>query len=500
MKAETNISRITIVGGGTAGWMAACYLERFLSRVGSKITLIESQSIDTVGVGEATLPTIVRFLRNMGFDEQEFMRECKATYKLGINFHNWVNKEHNYWHPFGVCGSIIDGIDLFHFWVNAGLQDNESYSDYSLQAQVAEKGRAPYFKDDVSKIIENGAYAYHLDAGEFAKYLKAKAVASGVEHVLADVDEVSLNSEGAIEYLTTKDGNKYEADLYIDCTGFRGRLINEAMQVPFTDWSEFLLCDKAVALSFEKKSEMNPNTNAIALEAGWSWQIPLSDRLGCGYVYSSKHKNETEAVDELMLLMRDEHALSDEPKKLTMPVGHRNQFWNKNCLSLGLAAGFLEPLESTGIHFIQFGLETFMDYFPDRKFDTSLINAYNAKMTSTYEESRDFLMLHYYVSKRDDSNFWHDCRRTKHPSSFEALLNLYDETGIIESANTRAFPPTSYFHILSGGERYPRRPLSMTNVSDLTKVNQIMLNIKENNSSIIERLPDHKTLIEVINS
>ncbi|MBT7952574.1 MAG: tryptophan 7-halogenase [Gammaproteobacteria bacterium] len=500
MKAEIDINRIIIVGGGTAGWMATCYLQRFLSRVDSKITLIESPSIETIGVGEATLPTIVRFLRNMGFDEQEFMRECKATYKLGINFHNWVRKDHNYWHPFGVCGSIIDGIDLFHFWINAGRQSNESYSDYSLQAQIAENGKAPNFKEDVSKIIENGAYAYHLDAGEFANYLKGKAVSSGVEHVFADVDEVSLNSEGAIDYLTTKEGNKYEADLYIDCTGFHGRLISEAMKVAFIDWSEYLLCNKAVALSFEKNSKMNANTNSVALEAGWSWQIPLSDRLGCGYVYSSDHKNETEALDELMDLMSDEYVLSDEPKNLTIPVGHRSQFWKGNCLSLGLAGGFLEPLESTGIHLIQYGIETFMDYFPDRKFDTSLTSAYNKKMTSAYEESRDFLMLHYYLSQREDTEFWNDCRSTKQPVSLEALLNLYDESGVIETMTTRAFPATSYFHILSGGERYPRRPLAMTNVSDLTKVNQIMLSIKERNLVLTEQSPDHKMLIDLINS
>lgn len=500
MVSGTDIRRIIIVGGGTAGWMAACYLSRFLQRQDGEITLIESPSIKTIGVGEATLPSLVRFIRNMGFDEKEFMQHCKATYKLGIKFRNWIKQEHEYWHPFGICGCIIDGLDLFHFWIKANRQNYESYSDYSLQALIAENDKSPHSVDDVTKIKETGAYAFHLDAAAFADYLKGKAVATGVKHVLAEVEHVSVNDEDEITQIKTDDGQTYAADLYIDCTGFRGLLINQALAVPFIDWSEYLLCDRAVALSFAADNEMSPNTRTVALDAGWSWQIPLSDRLGCGYVYSSSHKDDDAAVNELTALMNNHRSISKEPLFISMPVGHRQQFWKGNCLALGLAAGFLEPLESTGIHFIQHGLETFMDYFPDRKLNPLLINTYNKKMTNSFEEARDFLMLHYILSQRDDTLFWQNCRSVKIPGSLQALLDLYDETGIVEGFKARVFPDTSYFHILSGGGRFPRRPLPMVNVSDSSKVNQILEKVKDRNLAMIKPLMNHKNWIELINA
>ncbi len=500
MTASTDIRRIIIVGGGTAGWMAACYLSRFLKRTDSDITLVESPSIKTIGVGEATLPGLVRFIRNMGFDEREFMRDCKATYKLGIKFKDWIRKEQDYWHPFGVCGGIIDGMDLFHFWIKANRQHDESYSDYSLQALIAENARSPCSTEDVSHIMETGAYAFHLDAAAFANYLKGKAVSAGVKHILAEVEHVPVNEKGEIIQIETDSGQKHTADLYIDCTGFRGLLISRALAIPFTEWSDYLLCNRAVALSFETDKVMHPNTCATALDAGWSWQIPLSDRLGCGYVYSNAHKDDAAAVAELMEFMSDHHAVNQEPQFLSMAVGHRQQFWTGNCLALGLAAGFLEPLESTGIHFIQYGLETFMDYFPDRKLERSLIDAYNDRMKIAYEESRDFIMLHYLLSQREDTLFWQNCRSVKIPPSLQKLLSLYDEAGILEGLKAGVFPDTSYFHILSGGERFPRRPLPMVNVSDQDKVTQVFENIKIANIAMMKPLPNHKKWIELLNN
>lgn len=497
IKDSEDIRHIIIVGGGTAGWMAACYLSRFLSRVESKITLIESPSVTTIGVGEATLPTLVRFVRNMGFDEMEFMRRCKASYKLGIKFINWVEQEHSYWHPFGVCGVIIDGMDLFHFWFNAGKHHKESYSDYSLQALIADSGKSPNSAADESKIMEAGAYAYHLDAAALADYLKEKAISFGVDYIQADVTKTALNEKGEIDSITSDDGSVLTADFYIDCTGFRAELIANALDTPFIDWSDSLLCNRAVAVSFEADSKMHANTHAIALDAGWSWQIPLNDRLGCGYVYSSAHKADTDAFDELSKLMCNQKALNQEPLFLSMPVGHRQQFWRGNCLALGLSAGFLEPLESTGIHLIQHGLEMFMDYFPDKKLLPSLINTYNEKMTTLYDDTRGFLMLHYLLSQRDDTAFWRDCRSVEIPASLESLLDLYDESGIIEGVKPGGFPASSYFHILSSGARFPRRALPMVNVSDQARVRRILDNIKEKNNSIVSLLPNHKEWLEL---
>jgi tryptophan halogenase len=493
------IRSLLVIGGGTAGWMTANYLSRFLRRTETEIILIESPSIASIGVGEATLPSLVRFIRNMGFDEKEFMLQCKATFKLGIKFTNWIRREYSYWHPFGICGSFIDGIDLFHFWLKFRHSADERYSAYSLQARIADMGKSPCPIAGSSRILDTGAYAYHLDAGAFADYLRLKAVSAGVIHVSADIAHVSVNDENKIEHVITADDRKFTADLYIDCTGFQGILIGKALGTKYLDWSKHLLCDRAVVIPLPIGSDIHPNTVSTALSAGWCWQIPLRDRVGCGYVYSSNYISDEQAASELAAFAGVDEARRPEPRYLQMAVGRREEFWRGNCVAIGLAGGFIEPLESTGIHFIQYGLETLMDMFPDRNMNPALGENYNRLMVCAYEEIRDFIMLHYYLSRRDDSAFWQDCRNLGLTDTLKGLLRLYGESGNLSGIGVHVFPDTSYYHILSGGEYLPKRPSPMVNVSDPVLVKNILREIRNENTRLALAMPSHKSYLDSLN-
>lgn len=498
MTSNANIRRILIVGGGTAGWMAAAYLNRFLRRAGCSITLVESADIGTIGVGEATVPALVRFVRSLRFDEDEFMRACYASYKLGIRFFDWVRDGHSYWHPFGLCGGTIDGLDLFHYWlrsVRAG-RDEGPYSSYSLQALLGEADKAPRPFQGASTIMETGAYAYHLDAAAFADFLEKTAVGEGVDHLFDDVSNVVLDAHGRIERVETTSGRSLTADLYVDCTGFRGRLIEQALGDPWIDWSHLLLCDRAAALPLPRDPRMHPYTRSTALSAGWLWQIPLSHRVGCGYVYSSAHLPDDAAARELLARASPGKAPAATPRFLKMRVGRRGHFWVKNCVAVGLASGFVEPLESTGILFIQRSVELLLEHFPDGAFNDALVAAYNRRMEALYERVRDFILLHYLLTRREDTPFWRDCRTVAVPDSLRAVMELYDENGTIEAETMAAFPETSYHHIFSGGERLPRRPLTRAELPDFAKVCAILEQIKAQNREWAETLPAHGELME----
>ncbi|MCA9123579.1 MAG: tryptophan 7-halogenase [Planctomycetaceae bacterium] len=498
MRSDGNIQRILIVGGGTAGWMAANYLNRFLRRTSCKICLLESPNIGTVGVGEATIPAIVRFIRNMEFDEAEFMRRCHATYKLGIKFVDWVRQGHSYWHPFGVCGGIIDGQDLFHFWLKSARKNlgDGTYSSYSLQALLADAARAPRSLEGSSQIIESGAYAYHLDADALAKYLREKAVGAGVEHIEDDVCDTLVDNDGFIESVNTSGGRELSADLYLDCTGFKAQLIERALGDEYVDWSDLLLCDRAVVLPLPQDPQMLPYTRATALRAGWAWQIPLTHRTGCGYAYSSSHIDDDAAVTELLEHSNLGGFLAEEPRRLEMRVGRRKNFWKGNCIALGLASGFIEPLESTAIFFIQYAIEMLMDYFPDKMFPEHLATKYNRRMVDAFEQVRDFVLLHYKLSQREDTDFWRDSRGIAEPDSLRAVSELYADCGIVEST---IFPQTSYYHIFIGGEKLPRRTLPLADSSDLSEVRKIMSSIKAKNREVVKSLPSHRAIIEWLN-
>jgi tryptophan halogenase len=486
------IQRVVIVGGGTAGWMAAIYLNRHLRRMNGTVVLVESPTLGTIGVGEATIPSLVNFVRLLGLDEKEFMRRTSATYKLGIKFDDWAKPGVTYWHPFGVCGGRVNGLDLFHFWLKRRFETGNrlAYSDYSLQALLGTEEKAPWPPGGSSRIAETGSYAYHLDASALGDYLREIATAEGVQHFFGTVQNVVLDEAGNIASLDTGGGRMLAGDLFLDATGFQGRLIEAALGDPWIDWSKYMLCDRAVAMPLPRGDRFPPYTLSKAMPAGWLWRIPLSSRTGNGYVYSSAHLSDDAAVAELVAQSGLRRARGADPRLLKIRLGRRSNFWVRNCVSVGLASGFVEPLESTGIHLIQRAIMLLVEYLPDRQFSDALRHTYNAKMAAAYDEVRDFILLHYLLAQRDEA-FWRDARDVALTDTLRESLALYDETGRIESPRLQLFPETSYFFILSGNGRLPRRPVVEADLAPAAEVWQLLDRIRDDNRQFARSMPPH---------
>ena len=503
-----SIKNILIVGGGTSGWIAAAYLNRFLDPARCRITLVESATVGTVGVGEATVPPLVPLLRLLGVDEDDFLRQCHATYKLGIKFVDWnrgaagLAGKDEVWHPFGPIGSpVVENLPLFHHWLRdkrAGLETG-TYTSYSLQALLGDMGRAPRTLTQGSIITRHGAYAYHLDARAFADYLARLATQRGVIHITDDVRNVELDGRGFISAVDTAGHGRLAADLYIDCSGFAGRLVEQALGDAHIDWSNHLFCDRAVVLPTPHEAQMPSYTQATALSAGWAWKIPLNHRVGNGYVYSSRFISDDAAAAEL--LAHAGHDLGQaSPGLLKMRVGRRANFWVKNCVSIGLAAGFLEPLESTGIFLIQRGVETLLDHFPDARFNGALVRSYNARMGAEFEQVRDFIILHYLLNRREDDGFWKANREAAPPDSLAQTLDFYEQTGLLDWLNPSLFREPSFYAIVAGFGRLPRTHHPMADQADPEKSRQAMAAIKAQNLALAQSLPDHAALIEAVNA
>jgi tryptophan 7-halogenase len=490
------IRNVVIVGGGTAGWMAAIYLNRYMRRMEAKVVLVESPTLGTIGVGEATIPSLVNFVRLLNLDEAEFMRRCSASYKLGIRFDGWNRDGNTYWHPFGVCGARVNGLDLFHFWLKRRLDAGETaaYADYSVQVQLCGEEKAPRPFNGATPITDVGAYAYHLDASAFGDYLKGIATSEGVQHLFGDVQDVTLDPHGDIASLDIGGGRMLAGDLFIDATGFRGRLIEQALGDPWIDWSRYMLCDRAVALPLPRSDSFPPYTLSTALPAGWRWQIPLSSRTGSGYVYSSAHLSADAATDELIARSGLRRARSADPRQLAIRVGRRQNFWLRNCVSIGLAAGFVEPLESTGIHLIQEAVLRLVEYLPDRDFNDALRRAYNARMAAMYDEVRDFIVLHYLLAGREEP-FWRDARNVPRPDTLRESLAVYEENGRIENVRLRIFIESSYFAILTGNARLPRRPITEADSANVAELGRLLARERASNDELAIRMPSHKAVL-----
>lgn len=489
---QSRITRVVIVGGGTAGWMAAIYLNRYLRRLNGTVVLVESPTLGTVGVGEATIPSLVNFVRLLQLDEGEFMRRCSATYKLGIRFDDWTRDGVTYWHPFGICGARVNGLDLFHFWLKRRNEagSKSSYFDYSLQASLSEAEKAPWPYGGSSRVAETGSYAYHLDAAALGDYLKVIATSEGVQHLFGTVQDVALDPQGNIASLDIGGGRTIAGDLFLDATGFRGRLIEQVLDDPWIDWSKFMLCDAAVAMPLPRGDKFPPYTLSKAMPAGWMWRIPLSSRTGNGYVYSSAHLSSDAAVDALIAQSGLRGARGADPRLLNIRLGRRTHFWLRNCVSVGLASGFVEPLESTGIHLIQRAVMLLVDHWPDRSLNDALRRAYNARMAAVYDEVRDFITLHYILAQRDEL-FWRDARNVPLTDTLRESLALYDENGRIESSRLQLFPETSYFFILSGNGRLPRRQIVEADIAAPGEIWHLLDRIRGQNREFVARMPSH---------
>ena len=489
------IRSIAIVGGGTAGWMAAASLSYFLAKHNCAIRLIESEQIGTVGVGEATIPPIINFIQALGIDENELVRETNATFKLGIEFKDWTEIGHSYIHPFGNTGIDMEGVPFPAFWLKMrqrGLA--HSLEDYSLHVQAARKGRFMRPIRAPDSPFNGITYALHFDAVLFARYLRRYAEKRGVIRTEGKVVMVELAPEsGFIQSLALESGERIEADLYIDCSGFRGLLIEEALKTGYDDWTRFLPCDRAVALPCVRTAEPASYTMTTALEAGWKWRIPLQSRTGNGYVYCSGFLEEDKAIETLLSGLEGE-PLAD-PNRLRFTTGRRRQSWNKNCVSLGLASGFLEPLESTSIHMVQRGLALLLAFFPDRSFQQADINRYNKTLAYEYERIRDFLVLHYATNRRTDTEFWRFCQTLPKPDSLQERIALFESHGRILREENELFPAQSWLYVLLGQKFFPRGYDPVADRLDPGQAEAILGTIRQMIAEASDAMPRHADFI-----
>ena len=455
------IRRVIIVGGGTAGWMAAAVLARFLKVPGggsdTQIELIESEQIPTVGVGEATVPAIRAFNELLGFDESDFLMKTQGAIKLGIEFRDWGRLGNAHSHYFGDFGPGIEGISPHHHWLKLRqLGDTAPLADYSLAATAGKLLRFTPPSTDLASESSSYKYAYHFDAGLYARYLRTYAEARGARRIEGKVVDVRLRgSDGFIESVVLEGDLVVAGDLFIDCSGFRGLLIEQTLQTGYEDWSHWLPCDRAVAMATRSAGDFSPYTKSTALSAGWQWRIPLQHRVGNGYVYCSRYISDDEATAALIANVDGEPMT--EPRLLRFTAGHRKQFWNRNCVAVGLSGGFMEPLESTSILLIQTAIARLIEMFPDQSCDPVMIAEYNRASRSEWERIRDFLILHYCATERDDASLWNYCRTMQVPETLQHKIDVFRSCGRTALYGDESFMEPSWVSIFIGQFIYPRR-------------------------------------------
>jgi tryptophan halogenase len=488
--------QIVIVGGGTAGWMAAAALAKCVGTQQHRITLIESEEIGTVGVGESTIPPIQMFNQRLGINEDEFVRETNATFKLGIEFVDWQRIGHSYFHNFGLLGADLGtGVPFIHYWLRwahaGGDPDQLRFSSEAQAARLGKFGRTP---SSPGRAQPNINYAFQFDASTYAGYLRRYSERRGVTRREGKVVGVRQQAEtGFIEAVEMDDGTVVRGDFFIDCTGFRGLLIEQVYKAGFEDWSHWLPNDRAAAVPAERMAQPSPFTLARAREAGWQWRIPLQHRTGNGYVFCSSYVSDDEASAQLVESL--EGTALSEPKLLRFKAGRRKASWIKNCLALGLSSGFLEPLESTSIHLIQAALMKFLDYFPQREPDPILIDRFNDEIRFQYETIRDFIIAHYKVTEREDSEFWRYCKHMSIPDTLAEKIELFQARGEVKPRWSDLFSEVSWFAILYG---QGIRPTGYHPLADALSEDDLELTLSRIRSAIRERvdsLPSHADFI-----
>ena len=451
------IRKVLIVGGGTAGWMTAAALSKVLDAKGVQVTLVESDQISTVGVGEATIPPITTFNQILGLDEAEFMRATKGSFKLAIEFRDWMGPGHRYLHPFGNFGLDIEALKFHQFWLRA-LHEGWAppIDDFNLPATAATRGKFMLPSKDPGQVLSSLKYAFHFDAGLYARYLRNYAEKRGVARVEGKVAAVGQDGEtGFVTGVTLEDGRVLEADLFVDCTGFRALLIEQTLKTGFEDWGHWLANDRAVALQCEMGGDgLTPFTRATAHEAGWVWRIPLQHRIGTGYVYSSRHISDEDALKTLEKTL--DGAPTQQPNFIRFRPGRRKRIWNKNVVAIGLSSGFLEPLESTSIHMIQAGITKLLALFPDRGFDPVEIAEYNRLTILQVELIRDFIILHFHANNRPEP-YWKALREMEIPADLKRKMDLFRASGRLFQSDYDLFAEPSWIAVLLGQGVIPRR-------------------------------------------
>lgn len=453
---QASISKVVIVGGGTAGWMTAATLAKlFDGRL--QIRLVESDAIGIVGVGEATIPQIRLFNATLGIDENEFIRETQGSFKLGIEFVDWTRPGHSYIHAFGPVGGRDLGLVPFHhYWYKQHRRGEAGpLGDYTFNSVAARRNRFMRGANVPNSPLSNVFHAFHFDASLYARYLRRYAEARGVRRTEGKVEAVEQHPEsGFVSALRMEGGERIEGELFIDCSGFRGLLIEQTLKTGYHDWTHWLPCDRAMAVPCESVAPITPYTRSTARKAGWQWRIPLQHRTGNGLVYCSEHMSDDEAATTLLGNL-DGRPLA-EPRPLRFVTGMRRQFWNRNVVAIGLSSGFMEPLESTSIHFIQSSIAKLIAFFPDRRFEAADIAAYNRQVQFEFERARDFIVLHYWATQREGA-FWERCRRMPLPDSLQAKIELFRSAGRVHREHEELFTEPSWVQVFFGQEVLPER-------------------------------------------
>ncbi|MEQ1594383.1 MAG: tryptophan halogenase family protein [Casimicrobium sp.] len=446
----TPVRNIVIVGGGTAGWMTAAAFSKVLSNE-YKIRVVESDEIGIIGVGEATIPNIKNFNAVLGIDEAEFLRATQGTFKLGIEFVNWRAIGDSYTHGFGQVGSPLDGVAFHQYWMrlhNEGLVDD--LGKYSINTAAPRKFKfMPARPDMPTSPLSDIAYAYHFDAGLYSKFLRSYAERRGVIRTEGKVVHVlQREADGFVDKLVMENGDHVSGDFFVDCSGIRGLLMEQTLKTGYDDWRHWLPCDRAVAVPCASVEPLTPVTRSTARSAGWQWRIPLQHRIGNGHVYSSKYMSDDEAA-AILLSNLDGEQLAD-PRFIKYVPGRRKKLWNKNCVAVGLAAGFFEPIESTNIHLIQTAIARIVTLFPHAGFDAADIAEFNRQGTFEYERIRDFIILHYKATERNDSPFWDYCRTMEIPDTLQHKMDLYRSNGRIFRDADELFTEFSWLQGMHG--------------------------------------------------
>lgn len=491
--ARALISKIVVAGGGSAGWMSAAALANAL-RGSAQVIVVESEEIGIVGVGEATIPPIKLFNQTLGIDERDFIRETQGSYKLGIEFVGWTREGARYFHPFGQFGVDFDASPLHHYWLKLRAAGDEAPLDvYSMAWAMARRGRFEHPSRDPRRIQSTFDYAFHFDASLYARFLRRYSEARGAVRLEGKIAHVSMDARGRIAALTLEDGRIVEGDLFIDCTGFRGLLIEGALGAGYEEWSHWLPADRAVAAPCAHADAANypPYTRSTARKAGWQWRIPLQHRVGNGHVYSSRYMGDEEARDTLLANLEGE-ALA-EPRLLKFTTGRRRKFWSANCIAVGLASGFMEPLESTSIHLIQTAIMRLLALFPDGDFDPSLEAEYNRATAAEYERIRDFLILHYHANSRDEP-MWRDCRQMPIPEPLAYKIEQFRRTARLVSTGFELFQNPNWLAVLVGQGIIPERYDALADMRGVDAA-RFMASLRRTIDEAAEALPLHAEFI-----
>ena len=488
------VRKLVIVGGGTAGWMSAALLSRLLGGE-LDIELVESEDIGIVGVGEATIPPILTVNTALGLDEAEFLRETKASIKLAIRFENWRVPGEGYFHTFGAPGRSQAFCQFHHFWVRAKLAgDPSSIWDYDLNYLCATAGK--FAKLQVKDPVWEMQYAYHFDAALYGQYLRRYSEKRGVKRTEGLVEDVAVDPEsGHVRSLKLRGGAEIRGDFFVDCSGTRGLLISKALGTDYEDWGHWLPCDRAMAVPSKRFEKTLPYTRSIAHAAGWQWRIPLQHRNGNGLVYSSRHYSDDEAAD-ILLNNLDSEPLA-EPRIIPFRTGRTKQQWNRNVVAIGLSSGFLEPLESTSIHLIQTAITRLITFFPHAGVTAELVDQYNRDSQYEFEYIRDFIIMHYHLNERDDSDFWRYCREMEVPERLTRKIDLFRATGVLVNEKLDIFQDASWLQVMVGQGVMPRdyHPLADT-LSDEQLADKLE-KTRQTKMQPLDQIPAHDEFLEM---